>query len=459
MSDPLTGLLQEASSLHHFVDLICRFSAEEESSQAYGAASQEFFSYVKDLGKNTKDFLQIVINKSGTRKRWIAQDRQKLFTIKRYWCELHAFVKLASEGHSLRVPAPLLDYAQYQLRKLPDLAGSQIVILVSSDLNYFQHQHTELRQLSDQLTQIIPAARPLPKQLGFIAIPYSQGSSVLSNTLIYHELGHFVYEELSKHHLLATAIEDVLKKGRLGQAISGLSVKDRNSTISWCRDRISSWAEETFCDLFAISIAGPAYAFASIELFGLLGVLDPDLSKTFDLSHPAHAFRFKEQLRRLKDNGWWNLISGLDIEHIGLIKNLSGIPEREYKLPSDMHVPGLIDAFLKIRLRIRRLVNQTVGNHDSGLSHFRKWDRYIQRSLENGVVPSTIVINGRERFPIPNAIINSTSCFLLASLNRLIKRVGNLNPDRIEDRSLMAAKVEMWAMKALEDYNLIKEMP
>lgn len=46
----------DAAALYRFVDSVCKL-AEGSSSSIYVKASDEFFAYIRELGKKTKDYL------------------------------------------------------------------------------------------------------------------------------------------------------------------------------------------------------------------------------------------------------------------------------------------------------------------------------------------------------------------------------------------------------------------
>ena len=353
-------------------------------------------------------------------------------------------MKSAADGHRLRTPGPLLDLVEHLLRGLAGVPDAKIVILISPELNYFQHPHTQLKDLAAELSLNIPGAPSFPEQLGFIAIPYSQGGSVFTNTIIFHELGHFVFEQLSKWDDIAGPAEQALKTW---SQFSTLMPADQQ----WCRDRLRSWAEETFCDLFALGLVGPAYAFASIELFSLLGILDEESSKDFQSSHPAHGFRFREHLIQLRSHGWWSEIARLQTDHIKLIKERSALPETTYRFPEGPK--RLIRCFLRMRRSIRKLVHEVIGNQLETLTSFRKQRLAIQECLLNGVVPSAL--GETEDKDIRVAIINASACVYLASLSKLVQKVRGRSSHNLADRSEMARRLEMWTMKALEDCMLL----
>ena len=180
------------------------------------------------------------------------------------------------------------------------------VILISPELNYLQYQHSKLKGFASELSRTIPKSPTFPAKLGFIAIPFSQGGTVFTNTLIYHELGHFVFEELNKRRTLNAAITSALTR-TLRNAYTSLGYDEK----AWCRSQLAIWAEERFCDLFALWVSGPAYSFASMELLSLLGMLGTKGAKDFDSEHPPFAFRFSEHYDQLKKHKWWAAIESM----------------------------------------------------------------------------------------------------------------------------------------------------
>jgi hypothetical protein len=440
----VNNLLHEAAALYGFVDFLCRFCGEQESSRVYGPASEEFFRYVRQLGKSTQDYLKATTKPPRRRRTWASQEQSRLALLKECWNDLHELIKPAADGHTLQTPSPLLTLVQEELRGIKGLEDARIVILVSPTMNYLQHPHGRLKL---NLTGFTPE---FPAGLGFIQIPYSKGLSVLTNTLIFHELAHFVFEELWLWgELEASALAALRRRLPDFDKVDG-------ATQAWCQERLLDWSQEIFCDLFALSAIGPAYAFAYIELFSLLGLLNIEASKKFQDSHPADGFRFREQLFLLRRSGWWNAIKDLRCGHVRLITEHSAIREADYVFPDA--VPGvdgqpLIQAFLDMTQEIRTVVTKTIGPARSGLPLFKRKNAQIQRCLANGVVPSAIVESDASSFR--KAIINSAACFYLDSLEKLIDNVADRDSDNVVDRSQIADKVEMWTMKALEDCNLV----
>ena len=223
----------------------------------------------------------------------------------------------------------------------------------------------------------------------------------------------------------------------------------------WYRNRLATWAEEVFCDLFALWLIGPAYSFASIELLNLLDVLDTDSAKEFDSEHPCFAFRFNEHKDQLNAQGWWDAIKDLKCEHPTLIEQMAVISSADYT--SFPHEPlfdtELIPAFLRLRGGIRTLVKTIVGNRDSGLNAFVALKSGINECLSNGIVPS--VMHGRTEHSLPPALINAAFVFYLQSLSSLIEAIDGPGPMDIEHRSEIGHRLETWVLKAIEDCNLL----
>lgn len=289
-------------------------------------------------------------------------------------------------------------------------------------------------------------------------MPYSQSSNLITNTLICHELGHFVFEELSCGSALRSPIDGALKK-YLGASFE--SAPDRIK--DWCRKQLGTWAEEIFCDIFALTLIGPVFSFASIELFSLLGLLDEKESLKFSPSHPADACRFKEHLAQLEFLGWWQAVKDVASEHIKLIEELGKKPETSYQFALDWNPvlgQALKDAFCDVRGDIQRLVNTMCAGVRSSLDDFRRHNQPVQEYLSRGIVPSALAIRHRLVHPEPVGVINALACFYLSSLSRLIRNAPKYyrrrNSDRkVSDRSELTSRLETWGTKAIEDYRLL----
>jgi hypothetical protein len=226
-------------------------------------------------------------------------------TFKGYLRLLHALIKPAADAHSLTIPGPLVELACQQLQRINGMVNSRLLILLTSEFMYFQRPHTDLKDEARDIQEFIPEA-VFPAKLGFIEIPYSQGSGFFTNLAIYHEIGHFVYEELSHRDPSRAEFEllALVKDRSLDMVFRPRSADahrvERNLQARAVAERIlENWTQELFCDLFAVRLLGPAFSFALIEMIGMLGV-SQDQYLRFDTDHPAPACRFAEHVRLLR---------------------------------------------------------------------------------------------------------------------------------------------------------------
>ena len=73
-------------------------------------------------------------------------------------------------------------------------------------------------------------------------------------------MGHFVFQE-DVFRIAKDKIDDALDR-----MVSDIGRPLEDEVITLCRDLISGWTEEIFCDLFAICLIGPAFSFAFSQL-------------------------------------------------------------------------------------------------------------------------------------------------------------------------------------------------
>ncbi len=252
MQTGLADLLHDAAVLHGFVDFIEEYCREQERSQTYSDASGLFFQYVEELAAGIKEELGNEINRATRFPSRLPVLRRNILTLKYYLRLLHALIKPAADAHTLTIPAPLIDLASQQLQRVEGMRKSKIVILLTPEFMYFQRPHTHVKEQARLVQTVIPQAT-FPARLGFIELPYSQGPSFFTNLAIYHEIGHFVYEELSNSdpaHPGIVALRSVTNRS-LSKAFGSRQVFAVAVKI------IENWTQEIFCDLFAIRLVGP----------------------------------------------------------------------------------------------------------------------------------------------------------------------------------------------------------
>jgi hypothetical protein len=367
------------------------------------------------------------------------QQYSDLIIEKDRWKVLHTFIKPASDADTLVLPVPLIRLAAEHMRKVKGIASAELVTLLTHELNYFQDS-TGLKELHDLI---------------FVELPYSQGPSFFANLIIYHELGHYVFERLSETQPaepsftnLALVMEDAFES-QLGKWLT------TGSTIAWAKRVLNVWAREIFCDLFAVRFVGPAFTFALIDILSLLGLMREGAEVTFDEEHPASALRFKEQIDQLKRDDWWNTVASLESRHISLSSELASKPASDYQFAfRHEEVPGFVEAFLQIAPNVYPLVEAITPSPQDAALDFRARRADVEACLLAGVVPSHLLQHGGRESPLPESIINASYTFYLTSMPNLMDRLIDQKPSDLSQRGDLVAKLEGWTLKALEDHQL-----
>lgn len=451
MSAGLADLVHDAAVLHRFVDFIEEYCREQERSQTYVDASGVFFEYVEQLAVGIKQELDKEIDRAVRFPARLPILRANIWTLKNYLRLLHELIKPATDAHTLTVPAPLIDLASQQLQQVERMRNSRIVILLTSELMYFQRPHTDIKAQARIVESFIPRAS-FPAKLGFIELPYSQGPSFFTNLAIYHEIGHFVFEELLNSdppHPLLTAMYSATRRS-LKRALGRRPPDPQSFAVA--AEIIENWTQEIFCDLFAIRLIGPAFSFAFVEMLGMLGFLLPDVTVKFNPTHPAVSCRFAEHLDMLRHDGWWDAITDIKSDQKTLLESIADRPRSNYRFYVDENTPGrqsLVDVFLDVSVpAIRKLVRQITPESAAAVTRFEKSRKTIQDCLSVGVVPHTTGSNA----PDPISVINAAFCFYMTSLRQVVQHFEGAKAEHnVALHSRWTKRLEMWTMKAIED--------
>ena len=375
------------------------------------------------------------------------------------WYELHQYVKPAVDADSLSIPFPLLNALRNKVSQLPGFERVQFVFYHLPEVQYLEARG-HISGITSKLARVIPNAQPFPAKLGLIGLPYSQRFSLFLNTLLTHEIGHFVYQETQQEVEIARFVVAEL------QAAGTAPPAGRPQDFTWSADRMKSWAEEVFCDLFAVRIAGPAYSLAFIELLDLArsGYPDPsgrfstDKEHAFYDSHPAHAFRLARQVELLERLGWWPQVRSFKTHYIDVLQRAAETQESQYVYgPSAQDATmcaAALAAFLKMAPKITERIEKIANSLDAGANEFSETHALIAEYLHRGIVPSTLVDNGRFIYPGPFAVLNAAYKVSLESIDQLIAKV---EPEErtAAARSSWQRRLELWALKAFEDHERI----
>jgi len=237
-------------------------------------------------------------------------------------------------------------------------------------------------------------------------------------------------------------------------------MKERAELRKWCEALLLSWSMEIYCDLFVVSLVGPVFSLAFIELFTLLGMLKDDLPLEFSESHPCDACRLAEQKLFLVQSGWWSSIEPHNLEYLNLMKTVADLETSKYfaNLTEKKLDAALVRAFLGVLPTLRVLREETFNGYDCAPDVFHAWKDDLFKLLGNGIVPSTIMKAGKPHHPPTVALLNGAGAFYLESIGGLMDKTGQ-KADDAEARGHMMDRVEGWVLKALEDCALLEMQP
>ena len=434
MPSPRDSLIHEATSLYRLVDSINRLVAEHESIFAYTDAAQSFFEEIHKQAKATKTTVSGIMERaSRTAEESASRYLGELIIQKGRWKTLHTYVKPATDAHTLNLPVPLIQMATDHLQEIPGLEKSAIVVLLTPHLMYYQR----------------PASK-LPACLVFVEVPYSQGPGFFSNLTIYHELGHYVFDSLAAAPAFAklTEAQERAFAKKLDRAITTPSLRP------WAKGVLDDWTTEVFCDLFALRHLGPAYTFALIDFLSLIGLMGEETEAKFDAEHPAPALRFREQLHRMKEDGWWRIVQGLSSEHVSLVTKLAAKTKYSFEL-QEKGIPEFIEAFQTIIPFIHALVIEITPHCGTAAKDFGRRRAEIENCLLHGVVPSQLLVEGGAPSPTPVSMINAAYCFYLTRLPELMSRLEGQEDSNLKHRQNLIERLEAWTMKGIEDFQLL----
>ncbi len=332
------------------------YARQEDVERTHRQATRDFLAYVENLGRSTELFLQALVSEEETDATMAAINRQILPTLRNFWRDIHEFVKPSRDADTLHSPVALVEQLEEILSRIPTLRDCRLLIVHTPELNYVQFPRSNRRVRAENYAEIVPGSQKFPNKLALIAIPYSQGETLFSNIIICHEMGHFAFEELNLDTKLSEHIEQSLQKH---------FPTDPETDLAWCRERLWNWAEEIYCDRFAIALIGPAYSFSYIEFFDVIGVEGNDGVNEFVDTHPSDSCRFKQHATQLEEGGWWPLLDRDGKSYADVIRRLGAIPHEQYFFNSD-EKPGLTDRVLEAFHDVLPHIGQIIKNTFQG---------------------------------------------------------------------------------------------
>ncbi|MDH4241143.1 MAG: hypothetical protein OEW48_16415, partial [Phycisphaerae bacterium] len=352
-----------------------------------------------------------------------------------------------------------------------------LVVLGSSNLMYYKYNLKHLRNLTRRLRSTVIKNYPLlPEDIGILKFPYCAAQEILVNCILFHEMGHYIYEKTNLEEQFLNDIESNLAKFvQDNKIIEKLKPKDPdlacNKLFIYAGGLMSSWAEEIFADIFAIRVLGPAFHLACLEMEQILPT-DIKRNKNFSRTHPADDFRFKMHAKWLSDGEWDEIINKRTppvFARLTLCKKLQlknnyfsincepplGESDESKDLKEKLHT-WMFKEFEKMVIKVEDELSTKLKDYENPFSDFDKYNSLVRVSLEHGIVPSTVNDNKQKHHPNPTTILNSGFFFYLGGMDALLEKVENDDSD-VDNRMNYEKRLNQWLAKAIEDWQILLE--
>lgn len=451
---------QEAAAVYRFVGTMVNLCQSISAYPVYTTQSHKFFDYVKLLGEQTQQFLLDFPQQVNKNAKTAFSKRKKLLELRNSWETIHEYLKPALDADTLHLPTPLMLAFQDMISEIEELRPIEFTVFHASEVNYLQIPAETFREIANGIADAIKGDH-FPQDLGLIGLPYSQANGFFLNCLLPHEMGHFIYQEIFLDDIEAE-VDKTLE--RMVNEIKTLTGED----IAFCRDMLARWIEEIFCDLFAICLIGPAYSFALIELTGAMLLVDQPPATLDDFyffieDHPAEISRFHSHVKLLDRIGWWNQVKNIECPSIRALLNAVSRSDDVHisaDLPAGVTEERMLICYHEVLEWLISYVATKIPGDPTDISEFEIEQPVISEYFREAVVPSTIVIDNKQRNPRTVVLINSAFCFYLTSLPSLVANIADQNPESVEARSKFTERLELWALKAIEDSRLLeKQLP
>lgn len=456
-------ITHDAASLFRFVESIQTFCELQRGFPSYLEGSKRFLALIEELSHATKKYATnfpagIPDNADDYRVY-----RQELRTLRYGWFYIHGLVKPIADADTLRLPASLIDSMVRRLRSVASFRDTELAILHIRELNYLQVIASGVRDAISQISSFVGSSSAFPANIGLIGIPYSQARSVLLNSLIAHEMGHFVFENRQLKDVLAPKIQAILTAvfTPVKDLVQKVPDSRRIPTV------LADWAEELFCDLFAVRFVGPCYSYAFIEIFDLTNYLggDGSLDKIaaapalkFSYSYPAYLYRIQKQAELLKTIGWWPHIHESKSTCQKLLESVQKMDSSSFVFPFGVDLQAqFVDCLNRLIAEIYTVIEGSLKGLDPGVAEYSRLNTTVKDYLLEGVVPSTILEPGSGKRSVPDTVtvLNSAYQLYLDNLPELIERIEGQDPASVEHRARWTKNLENWTLKTLDDLGLI----
>ncbi|MBN1766041.1 MAG: hypothetical protein JW860_12335 [Sedimentisphaerales bacterium] len=458
------------------------------SKRKYLIETGEFLKHINDsLDAIDRHVRKILSSKKKIDTELIRAKNRGFGDITLFISIYYIFIKEAIDADTLSIPFSLTTYLNHLVKKI--FNDTKLVFLSSFELNYFQRSVQDIKRLTGILKKYMANYPAFPEGIGILKFPYSMSGKILINSILFHEIGHYVFErsDYSRDYILR--IQDAFKDFLKNELVNDIKAELYIVPLFKClRDILLSWINEVYSDIFAVRIAGPSYFFAAVEVLQIL----PDVSqknkefnqthpadvsqknKEFNQTHPAIDYRFRQMAKWLDKDGWFNVLqkrTETQYDMLNQCKNLTpdsftvtcGIPLRAFAESKEGEIEKRIKQWLlkyldEILTDIEKKVDESVLKIDVPFDDYHKFGNLVEKYLEHAVVPSTIYNDeGKPIYPSPITLINTGYFFYLSGMDKLLHRMSK-KPGNIDIQLHFEKRLNDWIAKGIEDWQIMENI-
>ncbi|MGB4770392.1 MAG: hypothetical protein WBP58_02990 [Chitinophagaceae bacterium] len=167
---------------------------------------------------------------------------------------------------------------------------------------------------------------------GMIALPYGEERNILNLSDLYHEIGHFLYDQ-HKDDFIGDLTDQIDTFYRQKQGTFNLAIEALNR---WEK----SWLEEFACDLIATFLTGPAYAWTNLKFTTASSVLNVYGNPQLQSYHPANEARMRAIFAMLHLTGHDAELAEIQESWDDFLNNIRANPPADYQ---DLYPQEFID--------------------------------------------------------------------------------------------------------------------
>ena len=449
---------------------LSEFILSGQARKTYLDETEHFLEYIKKSLKAIDNFVRQTIKKEMAPP--LAKVRLKGFDLIREGLSwIYILVKEAIDADTLSIPYSLTVFLNHTATKVQKRGKVSLVVLGSSDLMYYKYNLKHLRNLTQCLNSTVIKNYPvLPPEIGILKFPYCAAQELLVNCILFHEMGHYIYEKTGLQNVfynnIISSLGEFIKNKKIMEKITAPLLVQRR-LINYVSSLMLRWADEIFADIFAIRVLGPAFHFACLVLEQILptGI---ERNRNFSRTHPANNFRFKTHAKWLTDGDWDEIINKRTPQVFEQLKvceklrfkngyfsiNCKPPLEDKQDLENTLH-NWMLQEFEKMVLKIEEKLSNKLKNLPKPFYDFNENYKLVTTCLEHGVVPSTVYNENKQRcHPNPTTILNSGFFFYLGNMDALLEKVESIDSD-IDKRMNYEKRLNQWLAKAIEDWQIL----